>query len=67
MSVSKYLTRKDLIDAKINSLIEVQTYIEEEIERLSAISKAIKMEKKETLKTFSNWREWQFMGTFKSF
>ena len=51
------MTRKDLIDAKINSLIEVQTYIEEEIERLSAISKAIKMEKKETLKTFSNWRE----------
>ena len=41
--VSKYMTRKDLIDAKINSLIEVQTYIEEEIERLSAISKAIKM------------------------
>ena len=49
MSVSKYLTRKDLIDAKINSLIEVQTYIEEEIERLSAISKAIKMKEKENV------------------
>ena len=33
--VSKYMTRKDLIDAKINSLIEVQTYVEQEIERLS--------------------------------
>ena len=49
MSVSKYLTRKDLIDAKINSLIEVQTYIEEEIERLSAISKAIKMKEKKNV------------------
>ena len=57
MSVSKYLTRKDLIDAKINSLIEVQTYIEQEIERLSAISKGIDIEKKEKLKVFSNWRE----------
>ena len=47
--VSKYMTRKDLIDAKINSLIEVQTYIEEEIERLSAISKAIKMKEKENV------------------
>ena len=55
--VSKYMTRKDLIDAKINSLIEVQTYIEEEIERLSAISKGIDIEKKEKLKVFSNWRE----------
>ena len=45
--VSKYLTRKDLIDAKINSLIEVQTYIEQEIERLSAISKSINIEEKE--------------------
>ena len=57
MSVSKYLTRKDLIDAKINSLIEVQTYIEQEIERLNAISKGIDIEKKEKLKVFSNWRE----------
>ena len=55
--VSKYLTRKDLIDAKINSLIEVQTYIEQEIERLSAISKGIDIEKKEKLKVFSNWEE----------
>ena len=55
--VSKYMTRKDLIDAKINSLIEVQTYIEQEIERLSAISKGIDIEKKEKLKVFSNWRE----------
>ena len=47
--VSKYMTRKDLIDAKINSLIEVQTYIEEEIERLSAISKAIKMKEKKNV------------------
>ena len=54
---SKYMTRKDLIDAKINSLIEVQTYIEQEIERLSAISKGIDIEKKEKLKVFSNWRE----------
>ena len=55
--VSKCLTRKDLIDAKINSLIEVQTYIEQEIERLSAISKGIDIEKKEKLKVFSNWEE----------
>ena len=55
--VSKYMTRKDLIDAKINSLIEVQTYIEQEIERLNAISKGIDIEKKEKLKVFSNWRE----------
>ena len=55
--VSKYMTRKDLIDAKINSLIEVQTYIEQEIERLTAISKGIDIEKKEKLKVFSNWRE----------
>jgi len=45
--ISKYMTRKDLIDAKINSLIEVQTYIEQEIERLSAISKGIDIEKKD--------------------
>ena len=51
------MTRKDLIDAKINSLIEVQTYIEQEIERLNAISKGIDIEKKEKLKVFSNWRE----------
>ena len=56
MSVSKYLTRKDLIDAKINSLIEVQTYIEEEIERLSAISKAIKMKEKENVQCIKNNR-----------
>ena len=55
--VSKYMTRKDLIDAKINSLIEVPTYIEQEIERLSAISKGIDIEKKEKIKVFSNWRE----------
>ena len=41
------MTRKDLIDAKINSLIEVQTYIEQEIERLSAISKSINIEEEE--------------------
>ena len=45
--VSKYMTRKDLIDAKINSLIEVQTYVEQEIERLTNISKKLNIEEKE--------------------
>ena len=45
--VSKYIIRKGLIDAKINSLIEVQTYIEQEIERLVNISKELKIEEKE--------------------
>ena len=45
--VSKYMTRKDLIDAKINSLIEVQTYVEQEIESLTNISKKLNIEEKE--------------------